>query len=362
MITDYAKLLVDYCLEMKKGEQLLVQSSTLAIPLVKEVYRLALRRGAMVVTELEWSDKINIFYEEAEGDQLSWESPLLATTFKHFDAYLHIRAPYNIRGGQEIDTQKRKTRAKAMQGLQEVYNSRTADRSLRRCLCQYPTHAAAQEAGMSLPTYERFVYNACHLFDENPQDSWLTVRAEQQRLIDFLNGVKQMRFVGKQTDLSFSVADRTWINSDGRTNMPSGEVFTAPVEDSVEGKIYFSYPSVYRGHPVQDIHLTIEEGEVKSWSAEQGAALLDDIFDIEGARRFGEVAIGTNYHIRRATKNILFDEKIGGTIHMAIGQTYRQTGGTNRSTIHWDMIKDMEQEGQIWADEKLIYECGKFLI
>jgi len=362
MLEKYARLLVDYCLEIQDGERLFVQGSTLATPLIKEVYRWAMRRGAVVITELEWSEKSNIFYGEAQGDQLTWESPLLREVFQNFDAYLHIRAPFNLRAGQEIDAQKRKTRSKAMEDLQQVYNTRTADRSLRRCLCQYPTHAAAQEAGMSLEAYERFVFDACHLYDEDPQESWLKVRTEQQRLVDFMNGVKQMRFVGQQMDLSFSVDGRTWINSDGRTNMPSGEIFTAPVEDSVEGEIYFSYPSVFQGHPVQGIHLNIHKGVVQSWTADVGASFLDEIFKIEGARTFGEVAIGTNYHISRATKNILFDEKIGGTIHMAIGQTYIQTGGMNRSSIHWDMITDMKKEGQIWADGTLIYEKGKFII
>ncbi len=358
----YAELLVDYCLEIKEGERLFVRSTTLALPLIKEVYRLASRRGAMVMTDLEWCEKNNIFYQEASDKQLTWVSPLLQEVFQHFDAYLHIRAPYNVREGQEIDPRKRKIRAEANKDLQRIYHERTADRRLKRSLCQYPTQAAAQEAGMSLEAYEHFVYEACHLYDDDPRQSWLNIGTHQQRYVDYLNTVDHMRFVNKDSDLSFSVRGRTWINSEGKTNMPSGEVFSSPIEDSVEGKILFNYPSIFRGHPVQNIRLTIKKGEVTKWQADSGADLLDQVFDIPGAKRFGEVAIGTNYHISRSTNNILFDEKIGGTIHLAVGQTYAQTGGKNNSSIHWDMITDMKQDGQIWADGSLIYENGKFLI
>lgn len=171
-----------------------------------------------------------------------------------------------------------------------------------------------------------------------------------------------MTFKKERTDITFSVEGRIWMNSDGQTNMPSGEVYTAPHEDNVNGTIFFDYPSIYRGHLVQGITLHVEQGEIVSWEAKTGQALLDEVFNTEGARRFGEVAIGTNYNIQKPTGNILFDEKIGGSIHMAVGQAYYQTGGKNTSPIHWDMISDMISEGEIWADGNLIYRNGKFLI
>ena len=215
---------------------------------------------------------------------------------------------------------------------------------------------------MSLEEYQDFVYNACHLSAEDPAATWRKVREMQQGITDYLNHSDQIRYINKRSDISFSVKGRTWINSDGKANMPSGEVFTGPIEDSVNGHIYFNYPIVYMGHEVEGVTLHVKEGKVVQWEAEKGQHFLDEIFKIDGARYFGEVAIGTNYNIRQITKNILFDEKIGGSVHMAIGQSYKQTGGKNQSPIHWDMITDMKDGGQIWADGKLIYQNGHFLI
>ncbi len=362
MIQRYAKLLVEYCLQIGAGEKLFVSSTTLAEPLVREVYRLATQKGALVVTELAWREQSRIFYLEANQEQLAWANPLIQAVYQDFDAFLFIRAPYNLREDQNVDAKKRAYRGEALKPLQDVYNLRTADRSLKRCLCQYPTQAAAQEAGMSLEEFESFVFEACRLNTPDPEQSWLDVRQTQQRFVDFLNRADQLTYKNANTDLRFSVKGRKWINSDGQTNMPSGEVFTAPIEDSVSGHIHFDYPSVFRGHEIAGITLWVENGRVMKWDAERGINLLNDIFEIEGARTFGEVAIGTNYKIQQSTKNILFDEKIGGTVHMAVGQSYIQTGGLNHSSIHWDMIADMKKGGQIIADGELIYQDGQFMI
>jgi aminopeptidase len=180
--------------------------------------------------------------------------------------------------------------------------------------------------------------------------------------VDHLNQCAGIHYRGPGIDIRFSCKGRTWINSDGRTNMPSGEVFTSPVEDSVNGTIHFSYPAVYMGREVEGVTLWVKDGEVYKWEARRGKKFLDEVFSIEGARRFGEAAVGTNYRIDRFTKNILFDEKIGGTVHMAIGQSYAQAGGKNQSSIHWDMIADMREGGEIFADGELIYQGGKFLL
>lgn len=362
ILEKYADLLVNYCLELKKGERLYITTTTLAEPLVREVYRMALRVGALVEVDMSFREKNRIFMSEADDDQLQYVSPFYKQAIESFDAYLVIRAPYNLREDQNINPEKQKTRSASTKSLMTTYFERTADRSLKRSLCQYPTQASAQEAGMSLEEYEHFVYNACHLYDDHPSTEWLKVREHQQKIVDYLNKVDKINYKCKNTDIHFSVKDRIWINSDGQNNMPSGEVFTGPIEDSVNGKVHFNYPSIYMGHEVEDIILEVKNGEVISWQAKKGQELLDKIFQIAGSRFFGEVAIGTNYNIQQATKNILFDEKIGGTIHMAIGQSYIQTGGKNNSAIHWDMITDMKDGGQIFADGKLIYENGKFLI
>ncbi len=362
VLAKYALLLVDYCLEIQADQHLYITSTTLAEPLVREVYRVAIQRGAHVVTDLTWREKNRIFYQEAGRQQLIWQNPFITKIYEEFDAILFIRAPYNLREEQDIDPAKRAARTEALAPIHQIYNARTADRSLKRCLCQFPTQAAAQQAGMSLEAYETFVFRACHLFTEEPADQWRKIGAEQQRLVDFLNSVEHMRYLNSKTDLQFGLQGRTWINSDGKTNMPSGEVFTAPVEDSVNGTIFFDFPSIFRGHLVQNITLDVEDGQIVRWKAEQGQNVLDELFEMEGSRRFGEAAIGTNYEIQEATGNILFDEKMGGTVHLAVGQSYFQTGGQNKSPIHWDMIADMKNGGRILADGKEIYENGKFLI
>ena len=362
ILIKYAKLLVNYCLEIKAGERLFISSTTLAEPLVREVYREALSKGSHVEIDLAFRGMNRIFYENAQDDQLHYIPTLKSEAMNHFDAYLAIRAPFNLKEDQSVDPQKRSKRSKALSSLSEAYFERTASKALKRSLCQYPTQASAQEADMSLEEYQKFVFNACNLYDDDPQQAWLERRASQQKIVDFLNKKDQIRYVGEGTDISFSVKDRIWINSDGQTNMPSGEVFTGPIEDSVNGKVHFSYPAIFMGKEVQGITLHVKDGMVEDWSANRGKDILDEVFKIDGARYFGEVAIGTNYNIQQATKNILFDEKIGGTIHMAVGQSYKQTGAKNTSSIHWDMIADMKQGGQIYADNEKIYENGSFLI
>lgn len=362
ILQKYAHLLVHYCLEIRKGEKLFVNTTTLAEPLLREVYREAIRTGAHVEYQMTFREQHKIFIEEACDDQLDYIQPSMKEMMETFDAYLVIRAPFNLREDQNNNPEKSSRRQKSMHLINQIYTERIADRSLKRCLCQYPTQAAAQEAEMSLDEYEKFVYEACNLYQENPSESWIKVRESQQAIVDYLNKCNIVRYNNAHSDVSFSVKNRIWINSDGRSNMPSGEVFTGPVEDSVNGYIYFDYPSVYMGTEVTGIHLEIEAGQIVRWSAEKGGELLDRIMHIDGARFFGEVAIGTNYNIQRTTKNILFDEKIGGSVHMAVGQSYKQTGGVNNSPVHWDMIANMKNGGQIWADGELIYQDGQFLI
>jgi aminopeptidase len=358
----YAGLLVDYCLSIEKGDKLFIQSTLLAEPLVKEVYRESIRRGAHVEYKFIMSEHQRIFYGSADDDQLAYTSVQYKTAMQEFDAYINIRAPYNLLEDHDLDKEKMKKRNTAIRPFQEIYSKRTADGSLRRNLCQYPTQASAQRARMSLEEYQRFVYSACMLYEEDPVAAWLNVRKQQQKIVDHLNTCDQIKYKGPNIDVSFSTKGRTWINSDGRTNMPSGEVFTGPVEESVNGKVHFTHSSIYMGREVKGVTLWIENGQVVKWDAEHGRELLDQIFDIEGARYFGEVAIGTNKNIQRTTGNILFDEKIGGTIHMAIGQSYLQTGGKNQSSIHWDMITDMTKDCEIISDGEVIYRNGDFII
>jgi aminopeptidase len=215
---------------------------------------------------------------------------------------------------------------------------------------------------MALPEYEDFVYGSCFVNRENPIAEWTRIRKQQDGICGFLNQTQKIRLVGEDTDLAFSVKDRKWINCSGQKNMPDGEVFTAPVENSVNGIVRFTFPGIFLGREVENISLRFKNGKVVKASAEKGDELLQQLLKIEGADRLGETAIGTNYEITRFTKNMLFDEKMGGTIHMALGlNPIPETGGLNKSALHWDILKDMKKDGEIYADDELFYKNGSFL-
>ncbi len=362
LLEKYAHLLVNYCLELKAGERLYVVTTMLGEPLAREVYLAGLRVGAHVFTEFTMREQSSMFMVNATEEELRRVPPFYKHAIEEFEAYLFIRAPYNLREGSGTDAHRSQIRNDAMRDIQRVYSERTATRGLRRNLCQFPTDAAAQEAGMGLEEYTKFVFGACKLFADDPISEWLNVRAKQQHVTDHLNSCETVRYVTHKTDITFSTKGRKWINSDGQTNMPSGEVYTSPVEDAVNGVVHFTLPCLYQGNEVEGVTLWVKDGYIERWEAKRGQAFLDYIFTIPGTRRFGEAAIGTNYDIKRMTKNILFDEKIGGTIHMAIGQSYLLPGGKNESAVHWDMITDMTNGGYIEADGVKIYENGVFII
>jgi aminopeptidase len=362
ILARYAHLLVHYCLELKAGDKLYITTTTLAEPLVKEILRYATRIGAHVEYQLTIQEHHRISINEASDDQLQFVNPHLREIMETYDAYLVIKAPFNLKEDLNLNHNKTVIRNQAMREINTIYFDRIADRSLKRCLCLYPTDASAQQANMSLEEYQHFVFDACNLYAADAAHEWRALSKDQQRIVDYLDNVKSMRYVSKDTDIKFDVNGRTWINSDGKSNMPSGEVFSAPIEDSVNGHIYFSYPTIYGGHEVKDVRFEVVNGVITKASASIGEEFLISTLKIDGANMWGEVAIGTNYKIQQATGNILFDEKIGGSIHMAIGQSYKQCGGTNTSSVHWDFITDMRHGGQIFADDHLIYENGVFLI
>lgn len=356
----YAELLVNYCVSLQPGERLFVQSTTLAEPLVREVYRAALRAGGHCEFDLTIEDQGQILLAEGNDEQIAYQPTLYGKAISEFEAYINIRAPFSLRKPKP-DAERLKLRQAAMQPLLKTYFERTGDLRLKRSLCLFPCPALAEEAGMPLEEYTNFVFKGCKLDQEDPRAAWLAVRERQQKIVDHLNNCTSFRYRNAKSDIRFTTNGRTWINSDGQTNMPSGEVYTSPEEDSVEGHIYFDYPAIQRGKEVRGVRLEVKKGEIVSWSAEEGKDILDEVFDIPGARRFGEAAIGTNYDIDRFSKHILFDEKIGGTVHMAVGQSYLQCGGQNQSAIHWDMIADMTKGGEIFADGEIIYRDGRFL-
>ncbi|MEL6668680.1 MAG: aminopeptidase [Bacteroidota bacterium] len=355
----YAQLLVQYCLDIRPGDRLLVQSTTLAEPLIAQIYRACIQAGGHCEVQLSMDGQAETLLELGNDDQLAYTPVLYKNAMEEFEAYLVIKAPFD-QNRKAVRPERAAFRQKAMAPLWQTYSRRTANGEMKRSLCLFPCQSLADTAGMSLEDYTNFVVKVCRLDQPKPIADWQSLGKRQQRIVDYLNNRSRFRYINDRMDVAFSTQDRTWINSDGKTNMPSGEVYTSPVEDSVEGEAFFDYPAVREGQLVQGVWLKVSAGEIIDWSAEAGSEVLERALQIPGARRFGEAAIGTNYLIDRFTKNILFDEKIGGTVHMAIGQSYLQAGGKNESSVHWDMIADMSKSGRIYADDELIYENGHF--
>jgi len=361
-ISNLAKLVVKYSTEIKDGDEVVIFSRPVAIPLAREIFREALRAGGY--PHLILSDDVSeeIFFKEASEKQLKHVSPIRKAIVEKATVLISIYSELNLRMLNTINPERLKLAAAARTEIVRILREREAKGELRWVLVPYPTPSMAQEAGMSTIDFEDFVYKACYADSEDPIAAWKKMHETQKKYVEFLNKVKEIHIVGPDTDLVLSVEGRKWINADGKKNLPDGEVFTSPVEDSANGVIKFTYPVLHQGVEMKNVRLKFKEGEVVEAEASEGKEFLRKILETdEGAKRLGEFAFGTNYNIRRFTRQILFDEKIGGTIHLAIGMGFPEAGGKNFSVIHVDMIKDM-REGKVYADGELIYEKGKFLI
>ncbi len=362
-IAKMAQVLVHYSLALKPGQLFRITSSPLAAPLIRELTREALLAGAHPITRINIESVDEAFYTYALDEQLRYVPVMTQAEIEAIDATISIIASENTRVLSGIDPAKVAARRQAMRPIQERVMQRAAEETLNWCVALYPTHAGAQDADLSLADYEDFVYAACKLNAADPVAAWHAARDEQQRITDYLSSHDTIRLVAPDTDLTYRVAKRPWINCYGDMNFPDGEVFTGPVEDAVDGHIRYSFPALYAGREVSDVRLWFEGGKVVKATAAKGQELLDSLLAMdEGATRLGEVAFGTNYDITRFSRNILFDEKIGGTVHLALGAGYPETGSLNRSALHWDMICDMRQDSAAYADGELFYKDGKFLI
>jgi aminopeptidase len=357
-----AKLLVNYSTRVKKGDFVYVQCDSVAEPWMAEVVKEAILAGGHVETNLTSDAVSEIKLKYSTDDQLQEENFMAKTLLSKADVWLTAWGTRNTKSNSNIDAKKIQLNSKGASSWRKIYSERMGDGSLRWCGTQFPTYADAQEASMSLSEYEDFVYGAGLLDSEDPVSEWKNVSAYQEKWVKYLDNKKELHIVSQGTDIKVNIEGRKWINCDGKVNFPDGEVFTSPVEDGINGYITFSFPGIYMGKEIEDIRLEIENGKVVKATAKKGEDLLKALLETdEGASRFGEVAIGTNYGIKKFTKNMLFDEKIGGTIHMAIGDSMPEAGGKNRSTIHWDMLCDMRNGGKIYADGELFYENGKFI-
>jgi aminopeptidase len=359
----WANILVNYSLGVKKGDLFQIKSRYMADPLIHEVYRLALQKGAHPYVTYFGEGLNEIFYKEASKEQLEFLSAVEKLEIEKIDKYLYIISEYNQKALSNYDTKKLSLRRKTTGYLLKRRLARAAKGLMHWSLTAYPDNAQAQDAEMSLDEYTEFIFAAGFLNDADPIKKWLALAQEQRRLVKIFSKIKKITIKAKDTDLSLSVQSRKWISCEGKENFPDGEVFTTPIEDSVEGQIYYSFPCLYSGREVTDVRLRFKKGEVVEAKASKGADYLKSMIAMDaGAKRIGEFAFGTNYGITRFVKNTLFDEKIGGTIHLALGSCYPETGGKNKSSLHWDMVCDLRKDAEVIADGKVIYRNGKFTI
>ncbi|MBX5449116.1 MAG: aminopeptidase [Thermogemmatispora sp.] len=358
-----AQVLVHYSLELKAGDRLLIQAPAVAFPLTREVFREAIRAGSHVIAvETLQPELSELLLCEGSDEQLTYVSELERCRVEQYTARLYVWGDENTCALAAVDPARLALYQRARQALVSRRLEREANGEARWCGTLFPTQAYAQNAGMSLRAYEDFVFSAGMLDMADPIAAWRQVFAEQEQIAAFLEQHDELHIVAPGTDLRLRVGGRHWVNCAGKKNFPDGEVFTGPIEDSLSGTIRFSHPAFYEGHVVEGISLTFVEGRVVEATARSEQAFLEAMLNVDpGACRVGEVAFGLNYNIQRFTRHTLFDEKIGGTMHLALGASLPESGGRNQSTIHWDMVTDL-REGRVYADGQLCYANGRFLI
>ncbi|MEX2194370.1 MAG: aminopeptidase [Thermoleophilaceae bacterium] len=358
-----ARILVHHSTQVREGDVCVIQSTTTAEPLLQAVYEEVLRAGGLPVLQVSTEGALASFYELASDAQLEWIPPTATWAAEESDVRIAIMADANPRALSQADPKRQAQAQKARKPLMDTTMKRSAEGSYRWALTLFPTHAYAAEAGMSLARYEDFYYAACLADDPDPVSAWTRQSDEVRRLADWIQGREEVHITGPGTDLRLNVAGRTFIPCYGERNMPDGEFFTGPVEDSAEGEVAFSFPATYGGREVSGVRFRFKDGKVVDASAERGEAFLLEMLDTDdGARRLGELGIGTNYGIATGTKEILLDEKIGGTVHLAVGMSYPDTGGTNDSAIHWDMVCDLREGGSISVDGTELQRDGQFVV
>lgn len=358
-----AKVMVHYSLQVKKGEWVRIDGPPLAQEFIRAAYREVLAAGGNPTVSVRIPGIRHIFLKHATDDQLKFVPPSEKLTYEQVDKMLYIMADWNTKELTRIDPKRLSTVQQANNVLFQTLLKREATGEAAWCLTLIPTQSAAQDAEMALAEYEEFVFGAGMVARPDPVAEWRKVSARQAKLARFLDRLKTVRIVGKETDITFGVAGRKWVNCDGHVNFPDGEIFTSPLEDSVEGHILYTFPAVYGGREVENVKLTFKKGKVVKADATKGEDLLKTMLDTDaGARRVGELAFGTNYSIKNFTKNTLFDEKIGGTMHVAVGQSLPEAKGKNKSAIHWDMVCDTRKGFTIYGDGKPIQKNGKFLV
>ncbi|MCL2707375.1 MAG: aminopeptidase [Dehalococcoidia bacterium] len=358
-----ADLLVNYSVGIKHGDKVAIHGENITTPLVNAVYKNVLQAGGHPIVMPRSMATTEMLYRYGSREQIEYVHEIQRIIMQKYDARIVILGGENSKALSKVPSDKMVWHDLAYADLMKTMMRRTADGEFKWVIAPYPTASMAQDAEMSLCDYEDFVYKACMPDLNDPVGYWKSVAAEQNRIIKWLDGKQSMRIINKDTDLQLSVAGRRFISCAGERNMPDGEVFTGPVENSANGYVYFSYPAIEAGHEVDGIRLVFKDGKVVQASAEKNEEFLLKTLDTDvGARFLGEFAIGTNEGIQQFTREILFDEKIGGSFHVALGSGYPETGSKNESAIHWDMVCDLRNGGEIWVDGTLMYCNGEFVI
>ncbi len=358
-----AGVLVNYSAKVKPGDFVVVQAEDAALEWIEAVAAEAIKAGAHVETLVDQPEVSENLLKYGSDEQLVHDRLIQKYAVEKADVWLTAWASKNTRAKTNINPGKLQLSMKGAAEWRKIYTERVGNGSLRWCGTQYPTQADAQESEMSLSEYQDFVYGSGYLDLDDPIAEWIKIRRNQDKYVEYLDSKKSLRIVSENTDLTVNIEGRKWINCSGTENFPDGEVFTSPVENGIDGHITFSFPGIYMDRMIEGIYLEVKSGKVIKAAAEKGEDLLKTLLETdEGAKFFGEVAIGTNYKIKKFTRNMLFDEKIGGTVHLALGDSMIEAGGMNRSVIHWDMLCDMRDEGKIYADGKLFYEKGKLIV
>jgi aminopeptidase len=358
-----AQLITEYSVKVRPGDKVYFQATTAAAPLLLELGAAMTKCGGNLFPVVEVPGMRPLLFKHGSDEQITWIPDPYKLVVDTFDVRISILSAVNTKELSGVDPAKQALHGKALRPLMQTFMDRSASGDLRWNVCMFPTDAYAQDAEMSLTDFEDFVYAACLCDQPDPVAAWQDVDRKQQVLVDYLKGKKEVHLVGEGTDLTVGIDGRTFINCSGDRNMPDGEIFTGPEETKVNGHVTFSFPAVYQGREVQGVEVWFEDGVAVKWSAAKNEEFLTKMLTTdEGATKLGEFAFGTNFGIQRFIKNILFDEKIGGTIHMAFGSGYPETGSTNRSAIHWDMICDLRQGSVVTVDGELFAQDGKYLL
>jgi aminopeptidase len=362
-VAKLAKILVGYSVEVGEGETCLIEGQSAAEPLIAAVYEEVLRAGGNPVVAMSFQGQPATYFAQASDAQLEWVSPVSEWAAEESDCRVAIGADTNTRELSQVPPDRQTKRQAATRHLMKRTMQRAAEGAHRWVYTLFPTNAYASDAEMSLSDFESFYFRACLADDSDPLGAWKQASEECQRLAEWTTGHEEVHVVADGTDIRLGISGRKFIAADGKHNMPDGEFFTGPVEDSIEGEVTFHLPAMIGGREVSGVKLRFEGGKVVDAGAARGEEFLIQMLDTDdGARHLGELGIGTNYGIDRGTRDVLLDEKIGGTVHMAVGASYPETGGTNESAVHTDLVCDLRKGGRIEVDGETLQQDGKFVV